>query len=452
MASTIRQRLRRYNGTDYDTVHLETHANNVLVNVSFDNPLNTDQLILGQHDVYFKAYPNLKWCVDHLDGDYVYLGLYNASEKTAFGSNTAYIGSTIAAKCNTFLNSTIPNVSECLEPVTVNGVTNKVFIPSHKMMSGTANPYDGSDANDPTFDWPSASKDNRVACVSDWLTISNHFWLSSPYVSGYLSRVDNAGNFGALGPNTSFGFRPEVKVRYRNSTQDTLDHVLEGIVPSSIPLDVYSDNTQKCNTLIFQTTLSASSGTAVNYPTLTAKLKATYGNVNAYFDTLTAYKYLQFKWDIVSAGIEVQGGGTTYVGMMNYGYQQVPIPLGYYLQQLNNSSSIQNHYIRNITLWSHVFIKYVYIDGNVSGLKATPAWLRRVRYMDSLDIGRGNTSPPGFTYDIDTYDTSSSSYGDFDTYGRLCWPFNRTSGTTTIYPFASTAGATDMTFSIYGSN
>lgn len=34
MASTIKQRLRRYNGTDYDTIHLENHANNVLVDVS----------------------------------------------------------------------------------------------------------------------------------------------------------------------------------------------------------------------------------------------------------------------------------------------------------------------------------------------------------------------------------------------------------------------------------
>ena len=31
MASTIKQRLRRYNSTDYDTIHLETQAPQVLV-------------------------------------------------------------------------------------------------------------------------------------------------------------------------------------------------------------------------------------------------------------------------------------------------------------------------------------------------------------------------------------------------------------------------------------
>lgn len=31
MAATIKQRLRRYNGTDYDTIHLETESELVIV-------------------------------------------------------------------------------------------------------------------------------------------------------------------------------------------------------------------------------------------------------------------------------------------------------------------------------------------------------------------------------------------------------------------------------------
>lgn len=182
---------------------------------SFTNPLNTDQLTLGQHDVYFTAYPNLKWCVDHLEGDYAYLGLYNCTEQTNFGINTTYSGSTIAAKCITFLNNTIPNVADYLEDVTVHGVTNKVFIPSYKMFSGTAS-SGGVDANDPTFSWPSASANNRKACVSNWSTINSYFWLSSPDGSSYVWRVGYTGGFNTTRyMSTSCGFRPEVKVRYK---------------------------------------------------------------------------------------------------------------------------------------------------------------------------------------------------------------------------------------------
>lgn len=228
MASTIRQRLRRYNGTDYDTVHLENHANNVLVDIGeeFVNPLNTDQLMLGQHGVYFKAYPSLIWCVDHLDGNYAYLGLYNVSEKTAFGSNNRYSGSTAATKCTTFLNSTIPNVASYLESVTVNGVTNKVFIPSYKMFSGNA-AYGGGDANDPTFSWTSESQANRAACA-DWSIIGNYFQLSSPFNSSNdaIWIVYNNGGMTVGNSTYTYGFRPEVKVKYKLS-QDTLDRVLD---------------------------------------------------------------------------------------------------------------------------------------------------------------------------------------------------------------------------------
>jgi len=191
--------------------------------VPFRCPLNTDQLSLGQHDVYFKAYPSIKWCVDHIDGDYVYLGLYNATEKTQFNYinfiNNAFYGcSTIAYRCHEYLNNIIPNVADYLEPVTVNGVTSKVFIPSYKMFSGEASP-NGIDANDLTFDWPSVSKYNRMVCVSDWSAIGNNFWLSSPNGSYYIWFVGIDGRFyGDVGPTNSFGFRPEVKVRFKKSS------------------------------------------------------------------------------------------------------------------------------------------------------------------------------------------------------------------------------------------
>lgn len=186
----------------------------------FECPLNTDQLTLGQHDVYFKEYPDIKWCVDHIDGDYVYLGLYNVSKKARFNyiNSVSYAGSTIAHRCDEFLSNIIPNVAQYLEDVTVYGVTNKVFIPNYKMFFGIAT-SDGSDASDPTFDWPSASAYNRKACVSNWGTIGNYFWLSSPVSSSIVWCVFNDGNFYGSYPSYSFGFRPEVKVRYRKGDE-----------------------------------------------------------------------------------------------------------------------------------------------------------------------------------------------------------------------------------------
>lgn len=189
-------------------------ANGQLVGRPFTNPLNTDQLIAGQHDVYFTAYPDIKWHVDHIDGDYVYLGLYNATETTAFGSNVIYSGSTIASKCTTYLNNTIPNVADYLEDVTVQGVTNKVFIPTYYQFSGQ---IESGDATVPVFSYLSTSKTNREACVSDWSSISNYFWLSTAYSSSYVWVVNFAGSFSNNLGNPSYtrGFRPEVKVRYK---------------------------------------------------------------------------------------------------------------------------------------------------------------------------------------------------------------------------------------------
>lgn len=181
---------------------------------AFDNPLNTDSLTLGDNTVYFKEYPDLKWQVQHLDGNYVYLSLTEITTLTDFrSSGNAYSGSTIASKCTTFLNSTIPNVAAYLESVTVNGVTAKVFIPSYKMFSGTAS-SGGGDANDPTFRWPKASASNRICKYQGSTKV---YWLSSPDNSSrYAWTVQRNGSFyNSTASTSSYGFRPCVKVRYK---------------------------------------------------------------------------------------------------------------------------------------------------------------------------------------------------------------------------------------------
>ena len=191
--------------------------NKPAVSETFRCPLNTDQLTLGQHDVYFKEYPDIKWCVDHLDGDYAYLGLYNISERARFNyiNSVSYAGSTISHKCTEYLNNIIPNVARYLEDVTVEGVTNKVFIPTFYQFSGD---YAEGDASGPVFDYPSASASNRRACYAA-LSI-NTMWLSTTVsYTESLWIVHGDGIFGTTGnPSETRGFRPEVKVRFKKSS------------------------------------------------------------------------------------------------------------------------------------------------------------------------------------------------------------------------------------------
>lgn len=206
-------------------------ASNVVVTEEFTNPLNTDQLTAGQHDVYFTAYPSIKWHVDHIDGDYVYLGLYTITETTQFGSSTTYSGSTIASKCTTFLNNTIPNVADYLESVTVEGVTNKVFIPTYYQMSGRTG-Y--GDTSGPIFTYvANASISTRKTIISnDWTQNPPDYglWLSTASGSSNVWRVNSDGGFDSIGrPSTTYGFRPEVKVRYKGTSTKPLATVLDDL-------------------------------------------------------------------------------------------------------------------------------------------------------------------------------------------------------------------------------
>ena len=181
-------------GTDYKAAS----ATCVVTAKLFPNPLNTDQLTLGQTGVYFKAYPSIKWQVQHLDGDYVYLALAAMTEGSSFGSNNAYSGSTIAQKCTNYLNNTIPNVADYLEEVTVNGVTAKVFIPSRAM-------YESE------WDWPKAGSSNRTCQLNG----SNLAYWTSTALGTDVWRVDGYGDFNSYPPSKTYGFRPAVKVQYK---------------------------------------------------------------------------------------------------------------------------------------------------------------------------------------------------------------------------------------------
>lgn len=200
MGSTIKTRLWRHNGTDYDTVHLETDGSVVEVEVPSEvSILNTDSPTLGE-TVYFTAYPSITWQVQHLDGNYAYLALYPMTETSAFGSSTSYSGSTIAQKCTDYLNNTIPNVAQYLEDITVNSVMAKVFIPSYEQLSSD-------------WDWPKAGRNNRICQLNG---SNKSYWTSTAYSSSYVWYVYSDGYFyNNVYPSGATGFRPAVKVRYK---------------------------------------------------------------------------------------------------------------------------------------------------------------------------------------------------------------------------------------------
>lgn len=162
--------------------------------------LNTDSPALGE-TVYFTAYPSITWQVQHLDGNYVYLALYPMTENSIFGSSESYSGSTIASKCTNYLNNTIPNVADCLEEVTVNGVTTKVFIPSYNQLTSE-------------WYWPKAGSSNRICQLNG---SNSAYWTSTGTGSGYnyVWRVSASGDIGGVESSYAAGFRPAVKVQYK---------------------------------------------------------------------------------------------------------------------------------------------------------------------------------------------------------------------------------------------
>lgn len=182
------------------TATVSTDGESVQVNVQFFvNPLNTDLMLLGDKTVYFNAYPEIKWQVQHVDGDYVYLALFPMLKESVFGSSSIYSGSTIASECTSFLNDMIPNIASYLELVTVESVTSKVFIPSYSQLISD-------------WDWPKQSASNRI-CRYNGTNYS--YWTSSYYRSGSAWSVTSFGVFSNNLSDNRDGFRPAVKVRYR---------------------------------------------------------------------------------------------------------------------------------------------------------------------------------------------------------------------------------------------
>lgn len=170
------------------------------------------------------------WTVVHVTSNLIYMILTNIYSMTTFGSNTRYSQSNLISLCTNFYNTFGDEYKSVLADVTVNGVTQKVFVPAHGMVcNNSPAPYNGDGTNNyqassmcgdgtskyPVFSWFSAEYGtawpNRVATYNG---SAQHWWTSTACHSGSVWYVYASGgaNHYRL-PSDSYGFRPCVAIK-----------------------------------------------------------------------------------------------------------------------------------------------------------------------------------------------------------------------------------------------
>lgn len=85
------------------------------------------------------------WTVVHVTSNLIYMILTNIYSMTTFGVTTQYAVSNLVPLCTNFLNTIPASYRNALADVTVNGVTQKVFVPAAGMCcNDSLRPYSGS--------------------------------------------------------------------------------------------------------------------------------------------------------------------------------------------------------------------------------------------------------------------------------------------------------------------
>ena len=149
------------------------------------------------------------WIVCHVDydGGIIYLIKTYVEETVKFGSNVNYYGSTIAAKCNTFLSDLPSVVQSKLLTISVFGVNSKVFIPKASwfgpVVDGTTTTLSDTTAGKwNLFDTNSARIAYNKSGSAQW------YWTSSPLSSSDVWYVNGVGALNSTYPSITRGFRP----------------------------------------------------------------------------------------------------------------------------------------------------------------------------------------------------------------------------------------------------
>lgn len=173
------------------------YQNNTVKNVYYNgtkvwssSPPVTGDLVVGNT----VTFDNKTWRVVHNTGNQWYLALSTIVEETKFGSNNVYRGSTLAGKCVSWQSANLSATAlEYCNNVTVENVTNKVFIPTEAQVNGGFSYYN--------------SNANRICQLNG---ANSYWWTSSPCTRNvYVVRYDGA-IYGGYMLNNSFGFRPHI--------------------------------------------------------------------------------------------------------------------------------------------------------------------------------------------------------------------------------------------------
>ena len=155
---------------------------------SSDIPLS-GYLVVGN----LVTYDNKEWRIVHNEGTKWYLALSTITENTGFGSNNVYRGSILASKCVSWQSANLSATAlQYCNNVTVENVTNKVFIPTYAQVNGGFSYYN--------------SKANRICQLN---STNSTWWTSSPG-SKFVYYVNSDGSFIDTYPGPSHGFRPHI--------------------------------------------------------------------------------------------------------------------------------------------------------------------------------------------------------------------------------------------------
>lgn len=183
---------------------------------STDIPLTGD-LAIGNT----VTFDDKSFLVVHNEGTQWYLAKEYITDQTTFSSKTPalYNGSKVASMCNTYLTQFSDNAKKYMVDVTVEGVTNKVFVPTHAQVNGG-------------FSWYNSNANRTVKRDTDKVTMS--WWTSTSYNNSNLLYAIEGGQSSSTGSiltktyDHTLGVRPHICIDTSLSGSASEETVLNG--------------------------------------------------------------------------------------------------------------------------------------------------------------------------------------------------------------------------------
>lgn len=142
-----------------------------------------------------------QYIIAHTDSSNVYVVLRYWEEDTQFGSSTTYSGSTIASKCTSWYNSSVPTqwkyTASAFNSVNIEGVNAQCFIPTYSQVNGGWALFNSSSA--------------RI--FTDSAGTAKGWWTSTERSSSHLWGVRTDGYYSYSYSTYSNGYRPALALK-----------------------------------------------------------------------------------------------------------------------------------------------------------------------------------------------------------------------------------------------